>query len=195
MAAKQIGLFGATGILLAVIIIASLAVGGDYLPNIRLPSRASNTDTNTGTNTGKLTILIMDAPVELEHLNVTIDWVKIKGHNGTWMDLEIKGDAPFYVDLLALRNVTETLSETTIPAGNYSRIDMHVLTANATYVGGDTDKLKVPSNVIKVLLKPHLNLEPDGSITVLIDLQPNDLKSIAISRSLNLRPVIRARVE
>jgi len=53
----------------------------------------------------------------------------------------------------------------------------------------------VPSDVIKVILKPHLKMESGGSVTVLIDLQPDDLKSIAISHSLNLRPVVKARVD
>lgn len=182
----KIWLFGATGILIAIIIIASMVVGGVYFPGIRLPRTASTK--------GKLTILVMDAPVELEHLNVTIDWVNIKDKKGNWIDLEIKGGAPFYVDLLSLQNVTETLSETEIPAGNYSRLNLHVLTANATGVGGDTIKLKIPSDILKVVFAPPLKVESGGSTTVLIDLQPNDLKSIAISHNLNLRPVIRAMV-
>jgi hypothetical protein len=101
---------------------------------------------------------------------------------------------PFYFDLLALQNVSETLSETEIPAGNYSMIQMHVLTANATYPDGSNAELTVPSDVIKVLLKPHLNLESGGQVTVLIDLQPDDPNSIAVSHSLNLRPVIKAVV-
>jgi hypothetical protein len=71
---------------------------------------------------------------------------------------------------------------------------MHVLTANATYPDGTVADLRVPSDVIKVLLKPYLSLEDGGQTTVLIDLQPEDLNSIAISRSLNLRPVIKAVV-
>ena len=101
---------------------------------------------------------------------------------------------PFYFDLLSLENVSETLSVTEIPSGNYSMIQMHVLTANATYPNDDTAELNVPSDVIKVLLKPHMELESGGQVTVLIDLQPEDLNAIAISHSLNLRPVIKATV-
>jgi hypothetical protein len=73
-------------------------------------------------------------------------------------------------------------------------IEMHVLTANATYPDETFADLKVPSAVIKVLLKPHMELDPEGKVTVLIDLQPENLNSIAISHSLNLRPVIKAVV-
>ena len=140
-----------------------------------------------------LTILITDKPVELDHLNMTIDWVRIQDENGTGYNLTLK-TAPFYFDLLSLQNVSETLSETELPAGNYTMIWMHVLTANATYPDGTVADLRVPSETIKVLLKPHLSLEDGGQMTVLIDLQPEDLTAIAVSHSLNLRPVIKAVV-
>jgi hypothetical protein len=140
---------------------------------------------------GVLTIQIMDKPVELDHLNMTIDWIKIQDEN--WYNLTLKSE-PFHFDLLSLQNVSETLSETEVPAGNYTKIWMHVLTANATYPDGTVADLRVPSNTVKVLLKPHLSLEDGGQVTVLIDLQPEDLSSIAISQSLNLRPVIKVIV-
>ncbi|MFQ6081236.1 MAG: DUF4382 domain-containing protein [Candidatus Bathyarchaeia archaeon] len=184
--AKRMGLYGAVGFLVAALIIGGIAVAGFKIPALKLPGMVADK--------GTLIIKIMDKPVELKHLNITIDWVKIQDQDENWIELGIKGGAPFYFDLLALQNVTETLSETSIPAGNYTMIKMHVLTANATYLDDTTTDLNVPSDVIKVVLKPHLKMEAGGSITVLIDLQPDDLKSIAVSRNLNLRPVIRARV-
>jgi hypothetical protein len=146
---------------------------------------------------GMLTIEIMDKPVELKHLNITIDWAKIKDEDGNWYDLEIQDvheDGTFYFDLLALQNVSETLSITEIPEANYTAIWIHVLNANATYLDESTADLNVPSDVIEVLFKPHLSLEGGGQVTVLIDLQPNDMNAIAISHNLNLRPVIKATV-
>jgi hypothetical protein len=178
---KQISYFGAAGVLIAVVIIAGFVVGNDLIRPVN----------------GKLTIEIMDKPVELKHLNMTIDWVKIKDDNENWYNLTIEDpneQGTFYFDLLALQNVSETLSITEIPEANYTAIWIHVLTANATYPDGNTTKLEVPSDVIKVLLKPHLSLEGGGQVTVLIDLQPDDLNAIAISHSLKLRPVIKATV-
>ena len=175
---RHIGLFGAAGILVAALIIAGFAIGS---PIFQVSGK------------GVLTIQIMDKPVELKHLNMTIDWVKIQDQDENWHNLTLKSE-PFYFDLLTLQNVSETLSETEIPAGNYTMIWMHVLTANATYTDDTDANLTVPSDVIKVLLKPHLSLEGGGQVTVLIDLQPDDLNSIAISHSLNLRPVIKAIV-
>jgi hypothetical protein len=178
---KRNSLFGIAGILIAVVIIAGFVAAN----NLIRPA------------TGTLTIRIMDKPVELKHLNMTIDWVKIKDENGNWYNLTIENpneEGAYYFDLLALQNVSETLSVTEIPEANYTAIWMHVLTANATYPDETTADLNVPSDVIKVLLKPHLSLEGGGQVTVLIDLQPDDLNAIAISHSLNLRPVIKATV-
>ena len=175
------GYFGIVGILIAVVIIAGFVA----LNNLIQPVE------------GTLTIKIMDKPVELKYLNMTIDWAKIKDEEGNWYDLEIQDpdeDGTFYFDLLALQNVSETLSVTEIPEANYTAIWIHVLNANATYPDESTADLEVPSDVIKVLLKPHLTLEGGGQVTVLIDLQPDDLNSIAISHTLNLRPVIKATV-
>ncbi len=175
---RHTGLFGVAGILVAALIIAGFVVGGSIFQ---------------AQGKGILTIQVMDKPVELTHLNMTIDWVRIQDENESWVDLTLKTE-PFYFDLLTLQNVSETLSETEIPAGNYTMIQMHVLTANATYPDGSTADLRVPSDVIKVLLQPHLSLESGGQVTVLIDLQPDDVNSIAVSHSLNLRPVIKAVV-
>jgi hypothetical protein len=179
---KRTGSYGIAGILIAVVIIAGFVAANNLLRPVN----------------GTLTILIMDKPVELKHLNMTIDWVKIKDENENWYNLNLKDpteEGTFYFDLLALQNVSETLSVTEIPEANYTMIWIHVLpTANATYPNGNTTDLNVPSDVIKVLLKPRLSLEGGGQVTVLIDLQPEDLNSIAISQSLNLRPVIKAVV-
>jgi hypothetical protein len=173
--------YGTTGVLIAAFIIAGLVVGTYLLRPV----------------TCTLTIQIMDKPTELKNLNMTIDWVRIKDENGNWYNLTLANpneDETFYFDLLALQNVSETLSVTEIPKANYTAIWMHVLTANATYPDDTTADLKVPSDVIKILLNPGLSLEDVGQVTVLIDLQPDDLETIAISQSLNLRPVIKAIV-
>ena len=178
---KRNSIFGIAGILIAIVIIAGLIVGSNFVSPVK----------------GSLTIEIMDKPVALKHLNMTIDLVTIKDDNDNWYDLSIKDpneEGTFYFDLLALQDVSKTLSMTEFPEANYTMIKIHVLSANATYPDESTADLNVPSDVIKVLLKPHLSLEGGGQVTVLIDLQPEDLNAIAVSHSLNLRPVIKSVV-
>ncbi len=183
---RKAGLYGAVGVLVAALIIAGITISGLTFSDLRLPMLTSNT--------GTLTIKIMDKPAPLKHLNITIDSLSIQGQDENWTDLELIGGEPVYFDLLQLQNITMTLSETEISAGNYTMIKMHIQTANATYIDGDViEKLKVPSSYIKVLLKPHLEMKSGGSITVTIDLEPN-LSKIAISESLNLKPVMKALV-
>lgn len=186
---RNIGVFAAAGILLAILVIGSIAVAGLRFPALRLPGLVSDK--------GRLTIQVTDKPAELKHLNITIDTLSIlKDDEGTetWVDLELIGDTPIYFDLLALQDVSMTLSETEISAGNYTMIKMHVLTANATYPNGSTVELnKVPSHYIKVILHPHLQMISGGQITITIDLEPDTAK-IAISHSLNLKPTMKAMV-
>jgi len=187
---RNVSTYGAVGVLVAALIIASVAIGGVYFPGLRLPSIASDK--------GRLIIEVMDKPVDLRHLNITIDSLSIKRvENDTeeWIDLELLGGEPIYFDLLALQNVTMTLSDTEIPAGNYTQIKMHVLTANATKPDGEHFELrKVPSGHIKVLLKPRLEMRSDDSVTVIIDLEPDTAK-IGISQSLNLKPTMKAIID
>jgi hypothetical protein len=185
----NIGFFAAIGILLAILIIGSIAVAGFKIPSLRLPGFLANR--------GTLTVKVMDAPTELKHLNITIDQLEIQkadDSNETWTNLELIDGEPIYFDLLALQNVSLTLSRTEIPTGNYTMIRMHVLTANATKTDGSIiDSLHVPSAWIKVILKPHLIMQNDAAITITIDLEPDTI-NIANNPALNLKPTMKAMV-
>jgi hypothetical protein len=183
-AMHNVGYFAAVGTLFAILIIGALAVAGFRIPALRFPGLS---------NKGTLTVKIIDKPVELDHLNITIDILEIQDSEGNWTNLELIDNEPIYFDLLALENITLTLSHTEITTGNYTMIRMHVLTANATYPDGSTQQLRVPSEWIKVLLKPHLIMQAGGAIAVTIDLEP-ETAQIAISHSLNLKPTMKAMV-
>jgi hypothetical protein len=182
MASVKSTLFhGTAGVLVAVVIIAGF-VAGTYLLH---PAK------------GKLTIEIMDKPVELQNLFVTIDGVQIKDDNDNWQDLPLTNaneESVFNFDLLTLQDVSETLSVAEVDEANYQMLWINVSSATAVYLDGTEDDLTVPSNIIKVSFKPYLQIDGGEEVTVLIDLQPDDLETIAISHSLNLRPVIKAIV-
>lgn len=175
------GLFGAAGILVAALIISGFFVAGNIFPA-----------------KGKLTIQVMDAPVELKSLVMELDSISIQGEQG-WVDLSLTLDEPF--DLLMLQEFSETASVDEISAGSYSMIKLHIhdAAATVTYVdenGQDvTREVTIPSSDLKVILAPHLEITSETETTVLIDLQPYDLDSIGISNSLNLRPVVKAIVQ
>jgi len=175
---KRVGIYAVSGVLIAVMIIAGVLVSG-----IQFPGRV---------NAGTLVVLITDAPVDLRDLNLTIDSLSIQDEDGRWIDLELL-EKPTYFNLLELENISMTLSVTEIPAGNYTMLKMHVLTANATFLDGTVVDLRVPSEDIKVLLKPRLEIKNGGAVTVTIDLEP-EWSKIVISHSLNLKPTVKAIV-
>ncbi len=184
---RNAGFFAGIGVILAILIISTIAIAGFKIPSLKLPALLSNK--------GRLTVQVTDAPADLKHLNITIDQLLIQKSDGENITLELMGGGEaVYFDLLALQNVTLTLSETEIPPGNYTMIRMHVLTANATYTDGLTEQLRVPSEEIKVLLKPHLIMQSNGAITVTIDLDPGTINIANNQPTLNLKPTMKAMI-
>jgi len=176
---RSIGLFGVSGVLVAALIIAAfVAMGGIF----QAQGKAT------------LTIKVMDEPIQLDHLYLTVDGIRMQNVDGGWVDLELKAQSISF-DLLALKSTETaiTLSEVIIEAGDYSMIQIHLLAASTKSLEGV--ELRIPSNVTKVLLQPNLHLEGGTESTMLIDLQFDDPNSIAQSNSLNLRPVIKAVVQ
>ncbi len=188
---KKMGLYATAGVLIAFIIIASMAVSSLTMPSLRFPwfTPPSPPIPNTGT----LVVMLTDAPVNLTHLNVTLDSISAhrQGYgNETWVNLAfVNNVTEVYFDLLALQDVAMNLSITEIPPGNYTMIKMHVKTANATYANGNTTDLDVPSEHIKVII--HFEIAKGGTTAVLIDMQAD---WVAVSRSKKLRPVLKATV-
>ncbi|MGB9741398.1 MAG: DUF4382 domain-containing protein [Candidatus Bathyarchaeia archaeon] len=192
----KIGAYAAAGVLIAAIIIAGLYVSGIKLPASKPTSSTGESETQPSSmEHGTLIVLVTDAPANLSNLYLTIDKISIQGSGGNWTELELldqKENITF--DLLALQNISMCLSVTEIPAGNYTMLKMHVLNASTTYADGNVVDLRVPSEEVKVLFKPHLKMESNGTITVTIDLEP-DTVNIARNRELNLKPVVKAIVK
>ena len=177
---RKLGLFGVSGVLVAMLIIAGFVFAGNFLQ---------------ASGEGLLTVRVMDKPVELDHLWLKIDSVSVQDEEGNWVPLELVLTDRF--DLLELQSVSTTLSENLLPAGTYSTIRIHVSEGDCFVVfAGDPEEvpLKVPSNVLKVSFEPELTILDGESTTVIVDLQPEDIDSIAVSNSTNLRPVIKAIV-
>lgn len=180
MSMKKIGIFGATGVLLAILVIVGIMASG-----IKLPGFSSNR--------GMLTVKLTDAPVELEHLNVTIAQIEVhkagaNGEDDGWIDLPFADNkTSFYIDILSLQNVTRDLSVAEIQAGNYTKIRLMISTANATYTDGSVvDPLNVPPGHMDVIV--HFEIEADLETVLLVDMTAH------ISQTNNLSPVLTATI-
>ncbi len=177
MEARKVGLYAATGILLAAIIISGL-----YLSGVQFPSLTAQT--------GTLVVLLTDAPVNVTHLNITIDSFSVHLENESWIDIPfVDNKDEVYFDLLELYNVTMELSVAEITAGNYTKMRMTIKTANATFANGDTAELTVPPGHVDIII--HFEIESDDTTVVLIDMEAD---WVAISENNSLRPVLKASV-
>lgn len=177
MEARKIGLYAGAGILLAALMISGLYLSGVQFP--RLTAR-----------TGTLVVLLTDAPVNVTHLNITIDSFSVHLQNESWIDIPFaNGEGEVYFDLLELYNVTMELSVAEIHAGNYTKMRMTIKTANATFANGDTADLTVPPGHIDIII--HFEIESDDTTVVLIDMEAD---WVAISQNNRLRPVLKASV-
>ena len=177
METGKIGIYAVAGVTLAVLIVSGL-----YLSGLQFPGFA--------TQRGNLVVLLTDAPVDIDHLNITIDSLSVKLENESWIDLPfVDAKTEVYFDLLALYNVTMELSDAEVPVGNYTKMRMTVKTANATFATGETVDLIVPPGHIDVIIK--FEVEFDDVTVVLVDMQAD---WVAISNSNRLRPILKASV-
>jgi len=177
---KTIVLHAVAGILISATIIAGLLLSG-----VQLPSMISSVPQACA---GTLIVLLTDAPVELEHLNVTIDSFSVLNESDR-IDLPLRGgrnETSF--DLLALQNITETISTAQIPDGNYTKMCMSMNDADATFLDGTWLSLRVPPEHVDII--GHFEMKSGSSTVLLIDMQAD---WVAISQSGNLRPVFRVK--
>jgi hypothetical protein len=178
---RKIGLRVAAGFLVAITIILAVFASGIQLPTVKA-------------KTGTLTVLITDAPADLDHLNITIDSLSVLNVDEpeeNWIDLPFVDDVEeVYFDLLALYDVTMELSTEEIPAGNYTKLRMTIKTANATKSGGEIiDPLEVPPGKLDIII--HFEIEAEDTTVLLIDMEAD---WVAISQSNRLRPVFKATI-
>jgi hypothetical protein len=192
---KKIGLRMAGGVIVAVIIIIAVFASGITLPNNPEISSGPNEESQTGI----LNVFLIDAPVELNHLNITITDLEVhqagnETEDGKWIALVEDGvpEIPEF-DLLYYQDGRQLhLASEQIETGNYTKIRMYVSRAVANFTDDPTNpvELKVPSGKIDVIAKFEIDTEERVDVT--IDMEPD---WIAISKSGNLRPVLKAYVD
>jgi hypothetical protein len=181
---RHLGLYGAAGILVAILIIASIITSSMYFPGLRLPDFFSDK--------GTLVIKLTDAPVNLQNLYVNISGlgaIKVLDDTEKLVPLSfVNGKSWVHVDILALQNVTMDLSITEIPSGNYTKLRMNITSAYAVY-GNATPpvELIVPPGKIDIIV--HFEVKAGETTEILIDMEAD---WVAISKTQRLRPVLKA---
>lgn len=86
---------------------------------LSLPLAACDSDSGVGADTGRVTVLLTDAPDDVETAVVTISKVYLQGDGGE----TVLSDREVTTDLLTLANDVATLVEdVVIPAGTYSQL-------------------------------------------------------------------------
>jgi hypothetical protein len=176
----KIVLYAVTGVLISLIIIAAMSISGIQFPATTSPEAKNQA--------GTLMVLLMDAPVNLTHLNVTIDSFSILNDTAE-TNLPFPGNrSEVSFDLLALQNVTETIANSQVPPGNYTKMRMSVKQANATYQDDSWNTLRVPSGKIDIIA--HFEIKNATTTVILVDMQAD---WVAISHSGNLRPVLKVK--
>ena len=186
---QKLGLRVVAGILVGILIIVAVLSSG-----ISLPSLESNP--SLGSKQGRLTVLLIDAPVELDQLNVTVMELEIHkvgdgNSDGEWIPL-IEDDDGITFNLLYYQDGrTLELASENLNVGTFNKIRMYVSEANASYKEDTATPipLRVPSGKIDVIVE--FELKEGDNLIVTIDMEPD---WIAISKSNNLRPILKASV-
>lgn len=159
---------------------------------------------------GRLVVKLTDAPFPIDLIDqalVTIDKIEIRKASDS-LSNEEEGLSPFIVlsqetqqfNLLDLRNgITADLLALTIDTGKYDLIRLHVTEAQLVLKDGNSFKLKVPGNGIKISINPGLVVEGGVTSEVLMDFDVS--KSFAIQgnikakngiKGFTFKPVVRA---
>ena len=125
--------------------------------------------------TGTLIVKVTDAPVpDLKHLNLTINRVEVRDEAGNWTSTGLLS-ADTYFDLLKLENVTMDLAISEgILIGNYTKIRLQIVTANAILGDNRTIELSVPPGHID--LKTHFEIKKNATTNLIIDIMFDKIK-------------------
>lgn len=182
--AKKVGLRMAAGVLVAITIIVAVFASGITFPNQEI-------------KTGKLIVLLKDAPVDLNTLDITLTDLEVhkvgtgdgeEAIEGEWIYL--RENDPMTFNLLDYQDENLlSLATAEIDPGKYNKIRMYVSEAYADFkdVTKTDDFLKVPPGKIDVIT--NFEIEADQTVIVTIDMEPD---WVAISNHGNLRPTLKA---
>jgi hypothetical protein len=166
--------------------VAALIIAGIFASGIRLPTA----------RTGTLLVLLTDAPVELEELNMTIESFATHHVEDGWRTIDLLNPEQEF-NLLALQDgVTMKLAlDPEMNTGTYNKIRLTIVENSVTALIAVEDgedelrELTVPPGHIDVVTR--FEIDSGGITTLTVDIEA-DL--FAISESNHLRPIITTSV-
>ena len=166
---RKILYYGSVGFLAAVLLIAVVSSTPMILQTIFPPVVEAKT--------GTIIIKVTDAPIpNLKHLNLTINRVEVRNEAGNWTSINLLAGESYF-DLLKLENVTMDLAiNDGILIGNYTKIRLQIVTANAT-LGNDhtrTIDLNVPPGHIDIMT--HFKIKKNATTSLIIDIMVDKIK-------------------
>jgi uncharacterized protein YxjI len=154
------------GIILSVLMLFILIFAGCT------ENQKTDQDTTDDTSAAVTTIHITDAPVDdFTSVVITFSMVKLHSNETGWQNITIDEENST-LDLLNLHlnNITESLTSTNLPIGNYTKLWLVIDNAIGVLEGSTEEiNITVPSNTLKIQQLFKL-LDGDNDITLEIDL-------------------------
>jgi hypothetical protein len=145
---------------------------------------------------GTLRLQLTDAPPKnLTYLYIEIDEVRLNrqgNESGIGPKIIFPIDTKIY-NVTALQGLNEIIGENSVPDGNYTMIELHILSANATFADNLDENVTltvVANGWMKIPV--HFRIS-EGDVTVVI--LDFDIESTHVSASDVLRPVIKPMVD
>ena len=177
---KSLLLHGGVGVIIAVLIIA--AVNLPVISPILVEAK-----------TGTLVVKVTDATVpSLRNLNLAINSVDVLEKTGDWSMMPINGGSQYF-DLLQLENITRDLSVGSIRVGNYTKMRLQIVSADATLDDGRNIVLNVPSGRIDI--QANFEIKPGKTTSLIVDIIVDKIRIAERGNSgnpANLNPQFKA---
>lgn len=144
----------------------------------------------TNSGQGALTVRMIDAPLDVDNVWVTINELSVKSCAGGWTDIMTEAQT---VDLLALQGgVFASLAEASlVPTGDYCEFRLVVDDSATVTVDGESESLKIPSGSSSgIKFKGEFSVVPNVNTIVTFDFDAEKSVHQQGNGKYSMRPVI-----
>lgn len=152
----------------------------------------SGCTSSTSSDTGQFELLISDQQAaidDFDYLNVEFSHANIFAVNNSSVNVQqVSLNNTSAVDLTQVRNLSaESLINTTLPSGNYSKIELYSERINAS-AGGETVEVKIPPE--KLMITKPFEIRPNETTSFVFDIKVTLRGNEQNNQGYILRPVI-----